>query len=1224
MTYSNPTLGTDVPQIVRGTSSSALQLEEDLLDGLTLATRGGATTVAVAVTETPAVQRAVRSLLGDLTTVCAAVTNLAGDVKNADIVVGTIGASNLIDEAVTSGELDLTDLTAPDGSYLWEGYILREIDGRLWVVGADRRGTVFGVYALCEAIGVSPWWWWADVPARGRDHITIPYGTSVADHPSVAYRGVFLNDEEELDAWAATHTQDGTIGPEAYERIFELLLRLRANYIWPAMHVNAFNADPENGRLANEMGIVVGTSHCDMLLRSNQHEWEPWRDARDAGWVEYDYSIPGENREVLQDYWRESVEQNRDYEATWTLGMRGIHDSGFHTRAIDDNESLTDAEKHRARVELLGRVIGDQRRILTEGRDRSGPSPLQTFVPYKEVLPLYDDGLDLPDDVTIIWSDDSFGHIRRFPNETEQQRSGGHGLYYHSSYWSPASRSYLWISSQPLAQMKSELSTAWDRGIRTLWVNNIGSLKPLEQDTEFFLRYAWEAGKETTTADTTEFLTGWIDRSFSGGHGHRVAEILQDWAQTTHVRRVEQLANDAFSQTSWGDETARRLASLRSCYDAVNEVYFALPEAERDAFFQLVVLKVHASYLTNAQFAFADRSTLCYGQGKFPAADLYLDWSRRFDGLRQAAIEHYNQVMTGGKWAGIMTPDAFPPPATAQYPAARPALTIGDPELGVVVWGEELPSRTPALTFSPYGTPSKWIEIYNAGFGNIDFTVTSDDWIHLPIAAGTVSTERRLVVTIPDLAAAAGRHGTIVVRDTVGGDPVVIDVTVQQLIPVELEDNWYLEADGHVTVPATGTTQAIDHADPIWAVIPKLGRDTGDLLEVRRTAFGRPTSEPTDANHTVAYTFHLTTPGAHLLEIHRHPRLDSTGRMRAAITVDAHPSTILESPTIDEYQGAWTVVVVEEVEKLQLRLPFLDAGEHVLRVGAIDEGFAFSRFVVHTAQPRRSALGPPTSRRADHNHNDESDPAPDAHDLAGAERIAHELYRVDPAQLPLPPAVYVPRTYWDRETTFTRNVTAPQSRPAIPPARVANGRKDLLAGMSPGPVFAVDGAVHIDVARALLNSADGWLTSSLDEPVVSWTHTQSETDGGAGLALQIDAAGRTWDDSAIAPGLHVSFDIGTAGRYRAWGLFKFDSDTDDSCVLSMDGVIQPTAQQYSGGDMFSFGVAQVWTWVELSEFPLPAGRHVISVLGRKARLRVDRLYLTLGDELPAGDADWSR
>ena len=1203
---------------------------DDPTTGVVLASAGATTRIAVSGAEPFALRRAVRDLAQDLTTVCGAAAAITTESGEAQIVVGTLESSELVRQAVQNGVLDVSALHGQDGRPLWEGYLLQEAEGRLWIVGADMRGAIFGVYDLCERMGVSPWSWWADVPVKKRTHVTVRPGTRVADHPSVRYRGIFLNDEEELDAWARRHTTDGTIGPQTYERVCELLLRLKGNYLWPAMHVNAFNADPGNGRLAHEMGVVIGTSHCDMLLRSNQHEWQPWLEARGGQHVEYDYSIPGANREALHEYWRDSIKQNHDYEVTWTLGMRGIHDSGFHTRAIDEDDTLSAEQKHRARVELLGQAIADQRRLLAEelGQERADQAP-QIFVPYKEVLPLYADGLDLPEDITLVWSDDSYGHVRRFPDKDELRRPGGHGLYYHSSYWSPPSRSYLWISSTPPAQMRNELRKAWERGIRTLWVDNVGPLKPLEQDVELFLRLAWEAGKETTTSDPTAFLADWVDRNFSGGHGPRVAEILQDFAQLNDVRKVEQLASRVFSQTAYGDEGARRLAHLRRLYDDVNDVMTTLPEAERDAFMQLVAFKVHAAYLTNAQFYFADRSTLAHEQGKLPAADHWLAVSRRFDALRRALIAHYNTVMADGRWESIMTPDDFPPPATAQYPAARPALTLGQPGLGVVTWGEETPAEHPELTFAAQGTRSKWIEVFNTGSGAIDYTITADPWIEVSSAAGRVTTERRIEIRVPDEKHdGAGRRGRLTVHSPTDGTTVEVSVSVEAA-PAALEADparvRHLEADGYVSIPAVATSKRQDAGDTGWVEVDRLGRGGGSLLETRRTSSHEDMDRPESGAAVVEYDVHLYTGGAHLLELHRVPTLNSTGRLRLAVGMDDRPSVVVESPITDEYLGTWTDAVVEGVERLTVRLPWAEPGHHTLRLQAIDEDVALTRLVVYTTSPKRTALGPPTSPTSAAPGLEVTDPAPHAHDTATPERVCRDLYRVDPDALPLPPVIHVPRTYWDGDTVFGLNPTTTQDRLGPPRSVIRpDGTKNVLAGLHSGPVRERDGVLAIDVERALLGTADGWLTPSTDEPAAWWTHTQAETDGGTGLALHVDAAGRRWEDPATAPGLHVAVHVKTPGTYRVWALVKFDDADDDSFVLALDGTPQPLDEQFSGGNMFSFGTVQAWVWVEISDLAITTGAHTLSVLARKARLRIDRLYATLDDERPPVDERWMR
>lgn len=464
-----------------------------------------------------------------------AVTEVDSAENYSEIRIGTIGMCEDIDRIAGNFLRD------EKGVLVKEAYLLCVREGRLIIAGSDRRGTIYGIYEFCEKIGVSPWYFWADVPVKEKQEIRLPEDFFRTDHPSVEYRGIFINDEEELEAWVKKHMGEETIGVKTYEKVFELLLRLKANYIWPAMHVNSFNSKRENGALAERMGIVVGTSHCDMLMRSNNREWRPWIAKKGYQDAVYDYSVPGRNREILQEYWRESVEQNQDFEVCYTLGMRGIHDSGFETRGL---ENKSEEEKRQAKVELLETIIRDQRSIL---RDTLGHDTMMTFIPYKEVLDLYDHGLEVPEDMTLVWANDNYGYIRRYPSEKEKKRSGGNGIYYHNSYWAPPSMSYVFLCSIPLAHTRNELQKAYNEGIRKLWVLNSGAMKPLEQEIEFFLRLAWEIGSENAlTEDVDAYVADWIDRNFEGGIGKEVSALLNDFSQLTNVRKLENMDYDAF------------------------------------------------------------------------------------------------------------------------------------------------------------------------------------------------------------------------------------------------------------------------------------------------------------------------------------------------------------------------------------------------------------------------------------------------------------------------------------------------------------------------------------------------------------------------------------------------------------------------------------------------------------------------------------------------------
>ena len=369
----------------------------------------------------------VNAVTGHLPTIVAP----ADDVAGPAILVGTIGHCPSIDRLIADGKLDVSRVRGQ-----WETFLVATVGRTLVIAGSDRRGTAYGMLELSEQIGVSPWHWWADSKPRHRDVLTISSGAVVVGPPTVKYRGIFINDEDwGLQPWAAKtfESEVGNIGPKTYRRVFELLLRLKANYLWPAMHPvsTEFGKIEANVRLADEWAIVMGASHAEPMNRNNVH----WRDEKRGDW-RYDT-----NRDGVLTYWREWAKYRGPYEAVWTVGMRGIHDSGM--------EGPKDTA---AKVELLGKAIEDQRTLLAEYVNPKIEQVPQAFMPYKEALGLYQAGLKVPDDVTLVWCDDNYGYLRQLSTPAEQARAGGSGVYYHISYLG-APKSYLWIDSTPPAQL---------------------------------------------------------------------------------------------------------------------------------------------------------------------------------------------------------------------------------------------------------------------------------------------------------------------------------------------------------------------------------------------------------------------------------------------------------------------------------------------------------------------------------------------------------------------------------------------------------------------------------------------------------------------------------------------------------------------------------------------------------------------------------------------------
>ena len=555
-----------------------------------------------------------------------------GGTGRVQIWVGTVGRHPRID---ASG-LDLTRLQG-----CWECFeiaLLRHpapgVDQALVIAGADRRGTAYGVYSLSEALGVSPWHWWADVEPLRRGPLHLRLTAPWHDGPAVRYRGLFINDEDwGLHPWASRsfEPEAGTIGPRTYEQVFRLLLRLKGNLLWPAMHrvSGAFNAVSRNAELAQRYGIVMGSSHAEPLLRNNVAEWT-------APPEHYNYAT---QPELVRRYWAERLQANGRFENVYTLGMRGIHDSGMQGGS-------TAAEKQA----LLGQVIADQRALLRE--HVSDPATLpQVFVPYKEVLPLLP-GLALPEDVTLVWPDDNFGYLRQLPDAQQARRPGGSGVYYHLSYLG-APLSYLWLSTTPPALVAEEMGRAFDAGAQRLWVANAGDIKPHELNLSHWFDLAWRP-QAVRAQGQAAYLQALGERLFGAAHGEALAALWDGYYRLNFERRPEHLQfhlpGERLRRSGWAaadvDARLQRFAGLLQQLDALRA---RLTPAQQPGFFQLVEYPLRASALANERFLALERYAAMLERDPAAARRLATQ-AVRADQRLKALTARYNK----GRWAGIL------------------------------------------------------------------------------------------------------------------------------------------------------------------------------------------------------------------------------------------------------------------------------------------------------------------------------------------------------------------------------------------------------------------------------------------------------------------------------------------------------------------------------------------------------------------------------------------
>ena len=633
-------------------------------------------------TDYAACRIAADCLANDIKAICGIAPDVIHDIAELSgnvIIIGSLGNSELIDSLVANSKIDVSDISGQ-----WETFAMEvvdtptvSIDRALIIAGSDRRGTAFGVFDLSEKMGVSPWFWWADVPARYRDSIVVRNGRYKQGPPSVKYRGIFLNDEDwGLHPWAKNtySPEDGYIGPKVYEKIFELLLRLKANHIWPAMHncTKAFNAFEENKYIADDYGIVMGSSHCEQMMRNNVWEWSRW-DPAYGSQGSWDWCT---NSSQIVEYWDDRVEVNAQFENVYSTGMRGVHDGSMPCSGASSSQKVQKMEDE---------VFPAQQEIITRWVNADFASVPQVFCPYKEVLDLYDMDMQVPDYMTLLWPDDNHGYIRRLSNTQEQARSGRSGVYYHMSYWG-SPHDYLWLCSTGPGLIWEEMKKAYDYGADQVWVFNVGDIKPAEISMEFGLRLAWDINCWDNT-NLHKYLENWAWREFGPEYKTQITEILIEYYRLGLTRKPEHLssAGESFSLTNY-NEAQRRIDAYKAIETSAAQIYNSLSSIYKDAFYQLVLYPVRGASLMNQKFLYAQMSISYASQGRVSANAYAQSAQAAFDQI-VSETEFFNNTLSGGKWKDMMS---YRPRGLSVYnmPATGSVTPVSVSSMGVVLEGQ--------------------------------------------------------------------------------------------------------------------------------------------------------------------------------------------------------------------------------------------------------------------------------------------------------------------------------------------------------------------------------------------------------------------------------------------------------------------------------------------------------------------------------------------------------
>lgn len=899
---------------------------------------GGVTPVFVDTADWPGVHRAAKDLaedIGRVTGTAAMLMSDAGALPRQVIIVGTVGRSPVIDRLIASGKLDATGVRG-----LWEAFAVQTVADplpgvteALVIMGSDKRGTIYGAYDLSRTIGVSPWYWWADVPVTRQSHISVARGRYVETSPAVRYRGIFLNDEAPcLSGW--TTEKFGGMNAAFYGRLFELLLRLRANYLWPAMWNNAFAVDdPRNASLADEYGIVMGTSHHEPMMRAHK-EWTSHR--HDYGNGEWNYAT---NRDGVARFFEEGIARNRDKEVVVTVGMRG-----------DGDVALESTGGLQSDIRLLETVIADQRRIIAKGMGRPAEQVPQVWVLFTEVYKYYDGGLKLPDDVTLMLADDNVGNLRRLPGAADRGRRGGFGVYFHMDmHGGPFA--YQWINSNPLPKIWEQMNLANVYGANEMWIANVGDLKPLELPVEFFLAMAWRPSsvdRDRIVAWTRD----WAATQFGADKAIEIADLVARYGKYNAMPKPEQIRPGTFSLEY--DREAERVdaawSALVAHADRVNE---ALRPDQRDAFYQLVLYPIRASANAAQLQIAAARNARFAQQARASTRDEAAEVRRRFlydHHLRDT----YNHVMAGGKWNHMMDQTHIGyfdwyPPETDIMPAVADIDLDGATGFGVAVEGSTkswpgyyLPPELPVLdSLTRRGT---YVEVFPRGLGPATFTVSADQpWVTIreTDAFGSSKRDRRFLIDVDWTKAPIGSSTA---KISVKGERT-IDIRLTALRATAEQEHAARGAFGGLSglfaIPVTGHKRNVPVDGVRWAAIPDYGwvEAAMSVFPVDAASFTDPRQAP-----RLEYDIFLPQAGEYHIDLITGPTLEVIPGRRLSVAVGldgerwqvATVFTPQQREAEDFLGAAHAVNSARNARFMSVRITADRPGRHVLSIAMID------------------------------------------------------------------------------------------------------------------------------------------------------------------------------------------------------------------------------------------------------------------------------------------------
>jgi hypothetical protein len=838
----------------------------------------------------------------------------------------------------------------------WETFLiivvdnpLPDVDRALIITGSDKRGTIYGIYDLTEKIGVSPWYWWADVPVKKQPDLYIKPVRFSRGEPKVKYRGIFINDEAPaLSGWSMEKYGTDMFNHKLYEHVFELILRLKGNFLWPAMWGRAFYDDDSlNPKLADEYGVVISTSHHEPMMRAHV-EWQRYG----SGPWNYD-----KNEAKLREFWRKGIERMGNYESVVTLAMRG-----------DGDEAMSSD----ANVALLEKIVKDQREIIAEVTGKPAENIPQVWALYKEVQEYYDKGMRVPDDVTVLLCDDNWGNIRKLPRLDEKSRKGGYGIYYHFDYVG-GPRNYKWLNTNQIERVWEQMRLAYEYNARQIWIVNVGDIKPMEFPISFFLDYAWNP-EEWSAGELPEYTKQWVEQQFGKNNVEDIADILSKYTKYNSRRKPELLSPDTYSLLNYR-EAETVVTDYNKLAEKAQHIYDTLPVEYKDAFYQLVLHPTIACANLNDLYVTVAKNRLYAAQGRAITNEL----AEKVKGLYliDSLISfYYNKSLAKGKWNHMMDQTHigyinWQQPDFNSMPKVKRIEIPNNADMGVAIEGSDkwwpFEKATAVLPeFDKFNQQSYYVDIFNRGNIPFKFSIKPEkSWIQVDTKNGMIEKEKRIWVSVDWKKAPTGRHKIPI--EITGSDNN--KVTIQAVIfnpstPAQKSVNGFVESNGYVSIEAEHFTRAIKSDSVNWIKIPNLGR-TGSSMSILPVTANSQKSEGN--NPRLEYKFYLFTTGEVTIKTYLSPTLNYNNEgIRYAVSIDNEEPQIVnihQGETIPDwkYPMWWNQIVSNNIRIKATQHTITKPGEHVLKFWMVDPGIVLQKIIIETGDVKPSYLGPPES-----------------------------------------------------------------------------------------------------------------------------------------------------------------------------------------------------------------------------------------------------------------------